>query len=536
MTKGRWGVLSLLLVVCTCLVGTSPAGASQAEGTRIARARVARLAVHGRSALRRADGVTWLTGGDGLSSASFSRVQSAPLIAELGDVTGTVTAAVAKTPIEGIEVCAISLAEESELEEEAPPVCVETDSTGKYTTSLPAGEYIIEFFAPDLTGPSYVSQFFDDKLTPGEAEPVLVAAHTTRTNVDAALQIGGQIAGTITSATTHGQLAGVVACALGVKARAGRCSGRREDTGIYTIPGLPTGTYKVVFLPQFEEPYGSQYYKEKSTFAAADPVSVTAEMTTSGIDAAMQPIPVALTKPVISGSAVEGQTLTVTQAIWSGSPTSIVDEWGRCTRTAKGEFCEPESEGPRRVLTAEDVGHRIRVRESAFNAGGEGEVLSGPTAIVTNALPVGVAPPVTSLTLPAQGGVSATQSATASIASLKALLARLLAPTGRNAKIAALLKHGGFTFSFHALSAGTTSVSWYLVPRGAHLARVKPVLVASGKVNSTSPGAAMLKVKLTSKGRSLLAHAGQLKLTAKGVLAPKDQAAVSQTKAFTVKR
>jgi len=72
------------------------------------------------------------------------------------------------------------------------------------------------------------------------------------------------------------------------------------------------------------------------------------------------------------------------------------------------------------------------------------------------------------------------------------------------------------TVSFKAPIAGTAKVSWYILLLGGHIASVKPVVVATGTVRFDPAGTKKLKVKLTAAGKRLLAHAGSLKLTAKG--------------------
>ena len=90
--------------------------------------------------------------------------------------------------------------------------------------------------------------------------------------------------------------------------------------------------------------------------------------------------------------------------------------------------------------------------------------------------------------------------------------------------------------SFRAPGRGALSVSWFFVPKGAHIAKAKAkaTLVASGKTSSHSAGTVKLTVKLTAKGRSLLEHAHRVKLTSKGVYTPSGARGVSTTKSFTL--
>jgi hypothetical protein len=77
-------------------------------------------------------------------------------------------------------------------------------------------------------------------------------------------------------------------------------------------------------------------------------------------------------------------------------------------------------------------------------------------------------------------------------------------------------------------------LGWYLVPKGAHLSRSKPVLLAAGSAAATKAGKVTVTVRFTAKGRSLLKHGGRLKLTAKGTFTPSGGSAVSATRTFTL--
>jgi hypothetical protein len=65
-------------------------------------------------------------------------------------------------------------------------------------------------------------------------------------------------------------------------------------------------------------------------------------------------------------------------------------------------------------------------------------------------------------------------------AQMAALISGLI-PSGKTAKIAALLKSGVFSLEFKAIEAGKATIDWYEVPPGAKLAKskAKPVLVAA---------------------------------------------------------
>jgi lysophospholipase L1-like esterase len=126
-----------------------------------------------------------------------------------------------------------------------------------------------------------------------------------------------------------------------------------------------------------------------------------------------------------------------------------------------------------------------------------------------------------------------------SAAEIKKSLSAELVPHGKAAKIAAILRAGGYTVSFKALGAGNAELNWYLVPPHAHLATgktPKPLLVATGKSTFPNAGTSRLKIKLTPAGRQLLTHSDSMKLTARGSFTPTGKHAIVATKTFTLTR
>jgi hypothetical protein len=86
--------------------------------------------------------------------------------------------------------------------------------------------------------------------------------------------------------------------------------------------------------------------------------------------------------PTISGTARQGQTLTESHGAWSATPTGYSHQWFDCS--AGGFPCTPiaGATGQSHKLTLSDVGHTIRVVETAQFAGGEKAAVSAPTAVV----------------------------------------------------------------------------------------------------------------------------------------------------------
>lgn len=130
--------------------------------------------------------------------------------------------------------------------------------------------------------------------------------------------------------------------------------------------------------------------------ASVDPVSSSFTSTVrpapSTLAAAAVFPPRLLSAPAVTGEPREGSTLTATTGSWSRSPETLRVAWLRCDDGGGG--CSAVGEGPTRVLGAADVGHALRARVTATNAGGSTVAESLPTATVGPAPPpVATAPP-----------------------------------------------------------------------------------------------------------------------------------------------
>jgi hypothetical protein len=101
--------------------------------------------------------------------------------------------------------------------------------------------------------------------------------------------------------------------------------------------------------------------------------------------------PVNTGAPTVSGSAVDGDTLTASTGSWTGHPTSYGYQWQNCTTNSLGLVCADISGATASsyTLTSGDVGHAIRSVVTATNAGGSTAASSAQSAVVTMLQPVG---------------------------------------------------------------------------------------------------------------------------------------------------
>ena len=121
-----------------------------------------------------------------------------------------------------------------------------------------------------------------------------------------------------------------------------------------------------------------------------------------------QPVPVNTAAPTVSGTAQEGKTLSEAHGAWTNEPTGYTYQWQRCDSSAANCVAISGATAQTYAAVAADVGHTLRVQESASNAGGSGSpATSNATAAVTSLPPANTALPA--ITGTAQQGQTLTE-------------------------------------------------------------------------------------------------------------------------------
>jgi hypothetical protein len=109
------------------------------------------------------------------------------------------------------------------------------------------------------------------------------------------------------------------------------------------------------------------------------------------------PPPVALSLPTIAGGSSQGQTLTDVHGSWSNGPTGYSYQWEDCDSAGNGcvAIAGAAATGQTYLIAATDVGHTIRVAETAGNAAGPGApALSTPTPAISGTSAIVIVGPV----------------------------------------------------------------------------------------------------------------------------------------------
>ena len=184
----------------------------------------------------------------------------------------------------------------------------DTDSDGSYTVGgLAAGSYVVEF---SPFGDGLAPEFFDNTLDFASATPVAVGAGVPVRGINALLEQGGTISGSLTQ--TSG---GITVPAVGVNVYAVASSADRwgngwaqtDASGRYTVDGLGAGDYKLLFEPQ-DPDFVSKWFTNAMGFQSATVVAVGTRAAVVGIDANLE------VASSISGTVTKNVGGTVTTA------------------------------------------------------------------------------------------------------------------------------------------------------------------------------------------------------------------------------
>jgi hypothetical protein len=248
-------------------------------------------------------------------------------------ITGTVTSAVTKAPLEGVEVC------EYPDEGGAGGRCAQTGSSGEYVLEVGrGGEFVVHF---DTTVEGLVPRtYYNGVFVDYGVTRVQVAEGETVSGIDEALQEGGRIAGRVSNQSTKAPIEGVEVCAelpdvddSGVEPHR-TCSttnagGEYEIEGLTPGEGEPEGGYAVEFTSTLD--YIKQFYGGGLENYSSKLIPIVLGETVPNIDAELEE------GGEISGrvtSQVNGQAIAGARACAGGTAARTI-----CATTdAAGEY------------------------------------------------------------------------------------------------------------------------------------------------------------------------------------------------------
>ncbi|MCW3031469.1 MAG: hypothetical protein JWM66_1602 [Solirubrobacterales bacterium] len=222
--------------------------------------------------------------------------------------------------------------------------------------------------------------------------------------------------------------------------------------------------------------------------------------------------PQAVERPSVSGAATVGAQLTCQRGVWTAKPPpAFAYRWLRDGTTIAG------STNATYAVALVDQGHVLSCRVTAVNVEGTAEAESGNMVAIARALVRGESGPPESAFSAVDNPLPPP-----SRAQILASLAAQLAHAQKRARVSFVRRSGLYGFSFTALAAGRLEVSWYqLVKDPLHRTTAsKTVVLAQATVSFAGPATKIVKLRLTSAGRSAFSAGKLVKLFAKGAFVP----------------
>jgi hypothetical protein len=448
-----------------------------------------------------------------------------------GSIAGVVTELSAPhAAIEGIEVCAFPTSLEEEAEGSFAELigCAKTQEGGKYTIAgLASGEYDVEFFSPANSKLNFAFQYYDAKTSFEDATPVSVSSGATTSGIDAELEAGGSISGTVRRAVNGEPIAGIEVCAFSIAVESFGCA-TSEANGEYTVVGLRGGAK---YFVEFSSPaqsgldYLTQHYRDRPTPEGAETVSVFTGQTTPGVDARLEE------GGFISGRVTDASTgapldLVLVCAIAVSGPQE------RCTGTnANGEYKSPVlASGSYKLMfvapryLAQYYNDSASLTGAAAISVSVGETTSGidaalqRTAAKTKVAPTGPPPPVRLPIAPVL--VTPSPTPLIEIAAAKILVA------GGSARGLQLACAGARCQGSIEL---TMQVAFKRRKGGRTVSRKQTIVLAKGAFSIAAGAGSAIVLHLTAAGHKQLAHVKRHPLRVKLVLSLTGGAAQGQS-------
>ncbi len=231
---------------------------------------------------------------------------------EGGSVAGTVTTD-GITGIEGIRVVAYDTSQTIPYNYPSGQipriglVATWTDANGNYQLDhLPPGEVKILFNTPNT---HHVPEWYDNNPEFEDSDPVTVQVGLTTPGKDAVLTEGGAISGRVTDASLNG----IENVLVWIFNNDGWGYYQKyvytDDEGYYFVDGVPVGSAKVRFRPNYytipREDWAVEWYNNENSYTAAQVVTVMSNQTSENIGAVLAD----------NGGRIEGRVTNGSQGI-----------------------------------------------------------------------------------------------------------------------------------------------------------------------------------------------------------------------------
>ncbi|MGR3178573.1 MAG: carboxypeptidase regulatory-like domain-containing protein, partial [Candidatus Anammoxibacter sp.] len=186
-----------------------------------------------------------------------------------GSILGRVTDESNDNTICGIEVDAYDIDTDAWINSDI------TDSNGNYAILVPAGTYFVRVSASET---DFVDEFFDNVIGRNNAKPVVVSIGKNA-NINFKLAKGGKING-IVKKTDGSEISGAEINVIDFDANVWVNNAITDSNGAFSV-NVPTGSYRLQVRAPFGSDFVDEFFDDKTDFAQATSVNVTAPNVTT---------------------------------------------------------------------------------------------------------------------------------------------------------------------------------------------------------------------------------------------------------------
>lgn len=173
----------------------------------------------------------------------------------------------------------------------------------------------------------------------------------------------------------------------------------RSGTTCATVTGASASTYK---LGSADVAHTVRVVVTSSNTAGATSATSAPTAMVASEPAPTPAAPANTTLPAISGTTIQGETLSSTKGSWSGSPSGYAYQWQDCNTLGASCTNIQGATTSSHSLSSGDVGNTIRVIVTATNEGGTTSASSAQSAVIAQPAKESPEAPPTETTPPAE--------------------------------------------------------------------------------------------------------------------------------------
>jgi formylglycine-generating enzyme required for sulfatase activity len=210
------------------------------------------------------------------------------ILKEASRITGNITSAADGNPLGDILVLAHRMMGNGEWDWSSWVNFTSSKSDGSYALNLPEGAYMVSFY--DYNNKYYITEFYDNQRKSDNAQPIILQANSTVSNINASLAEGARIEGVVRADANSAPLQSI-SVSVHEYDEGDDCWQdvgwvETDQNGAYSLGGLGAGTYRVEFS-DYNGVYASEAYNDATNIELAGDIVVAESAKITGINASL---------------------------------------------------------------------------------------------------------------------------------------------------------------------------------------------------------------------------------------------------------